>query len=81
MAAQLAQGEDLIQVVDEGPCVVCVNPGGYAHKIICLRDLKRGVLVGPPSTEASWFPGYAWQMVQCACAQGHLVRPLATISA
>ncbi|KAG8225404.1 hypothetical protein J437_LFUL004604 [Ladona fulva] len=54
-----------------GPQGTYVNPGGYVHEALTLskaRGLK--VVTHPPSTEHSWFPGYAWSIVECSrCAQ------------
>ncbi len=63
--------------MDQGPCPVCVNPAGYTHKIICLgKELRGARVMGQPSAEFTWFPGYAWQGIACGCGEMHLVRSL-----
>lgn len=56
-----------------GPQGTYVNPGGYVHEALTLsktRGLK--VVTHPPSTEHSWFPGYAWSIVECSRCTQHM---------
>lgn len=48
---------------------VFFNPHGYVFELGCFASAKNVVPVGQKSTEFTWFPGYAWQVVACAgCA-------------
>jgi hypothetical protein len=44
----------------------CVNPHGYRYRIGCFAAARGLEPVGPPSHEHTWFPGYAWQVQDCA---------------
>ena len=35
-----------------------VNPGGHVHETLTVYNAEGLVLLGRPSTENSWFPGY-----------------------
>ena len=48
------------------------NPGGYLHDIVTVRDAWSLTSASPPSTEFSWYPGYAWEIVLCASCAAHL---------
>lgn len=49
---------------------------GYVHDLVALRAVRGGCLAlqGPPTTEHSWFPFYAWTIACCATCGAHLVR-------
>ena len=49
-----------------------VNPGGYVHETLTLHKAKNLTLHGTPSTEYSWFPGYAWTICQCRYCDSHM---------
>lgn len=55
-----------------GVCVVngqhshrFMNPHGFVFDILCFREVLDCRDEGPPSTEHSWFPGFAWTITQC----------------
>ena len=56
----------------EGPQGSYVNPGGYVHETLTLYKVRNVLYIGKPSTEYSWFPGYAWQICQCSYCDSHL---------
>ncbi|CAM9918512.1 unnamed protein product [Ectocarpus sp. 4 AP-2014] len=56
----------------EGVVGAYVNPTGYVHQTVTVRDARNLVLVGIPEEEHSWFPGYAWTCVYCAFCNEHL---------
>ncbi|CBN74673.1 conserved unknown protein [Ectocarpus siliculosus] len=56
----------------EGVVGAYVNPTGYVHQTVTVRDARNLVLVGTPEEEHSWFPGYAWTCVYCAFCNEHL---------
>ena len=47
------------------------------HDVVAVREVgsDRVMLLGRPSQEHSWFPGYAWTIVNCAACGAHLARP------
>lgn len=51
---------------------VCANPHGFVFEIGCFAQAWGCRGVGPYTTEYSWFPGYAWQIVQCRQCSSHL---------
>lgn len=50
------------------------NPAGYIHETLTVHktidDSAR--IVERPSTEFSWFPGYAWQIAVCNKCSSHI---------
>ena len=55
-----------------GPQGTYVNPNGYVCETISVYAAESLTLFGTPSTEFSWFPGYAWTICQCACCNSHI---------
>ncbi|KAG5307589.1 CRBN protein, partial [Pseudoatta argentina] len=57
----------------EGPQGSYVNPGGVIHETITFYHVQ-GVLLNnsDPSTEYSWFPGYAWTIAICKGCRHHV---------
>lgn len=51
---------------------VFANPHGYLHEIVTLRRAWNLRTVGAPTTEFSWYPGYAWTIVHCDRCAAHL---------
>ncbi len=49
-----------------------VNPHGLEFRIGCFALVTGCLQVGEPTTYWSWFPGYAWQIEQCASCREHL---------
>ena len=68
----LALQSDIFSMSREGPQGSYVNPGGYVHETLTLYKVKNVLYTGQPSTEYSWFPGYAWQICQCSYCDSHL---------
>ncbi|RYR47328.1 hypothetical protein Ahy_A07g033264 isoform A [Arachis hypogaea] len=62
----IAKRSDMLVMSSEGPLGAYVNPGGYVHEIMTLHKANGLDLDGPPATEYSWFPGYAWTITRCA---------------
>lgn len=48
------------------------NPAGIAFEIRCFRTAPGTVGHGPMSSEFTWFPDHAWQIVLCAACRTHL---------
>jgi hypothetical protein len=56
----------------EGPVSAFVNPGGVVHETATYFKAKHIVLIGDPSSEHSWFPGYTWTIGICGQCGSHL---------
>jgi len=69
---EIGKQEDIFSMSSEGPQGAYVNPGGYVHETLTLFKAKNLSLVGEPSTEYSWFPGYAWTICQCRYCDCHM---------
>lgn len=48
------------------------NPYGFIHEIVTVRAARNLLYAGPPTTEFTWFPGYAWETAYCAGCQSHV---------
>jgi len=68
----LAEQSDIFSMSSEGPQGAFVNPGGHLHETLTVYKAKNLKLVGEPSTEYSWFPGYAWTIVECSRCYNHI---------
>ncbi|KAK2534580.1 Crbn [Columba livia] len=55
-----------------GPMAAYVNPHGYIHETLTVYKACNLNLSGRPSTEHSWFPGYAWTIAQCRICGNHM---------
>ena len=54
----------------QGAMGVFVNPAGFLHQTITLDAIANRAIIydpSPPSTESSWFQGYAWTIMYCRC--------------
>lgn len=49
-----------------------VNPGGHVYETVTVLSATNFQLVGHPSRQFSWFPGYAWTIMQCTNCNNHL---------
>lgn len=49
-----------------------VNPSGIVFRISCFAAAPGAAVVGPRSTEWTWFPGYAWQVQLCRGCHAHV---------
>jgi len=54
----IAKKEDVFSMALEGPMGAYVNPGGYVHETLTIHKAMGLRLIGWPSVENSWFPGY-----------------------
>lgn len=48
------------------------NPGGILFHIGCFQKAAGCIVQGVPTTEFSWFPGFAWQIAYCSACREHL---------
>jgi len=69
---QLGDQQHIFSMSKEGPQGAFVNPGGHVHETLTLHKAKNLRLVGEPSTQYSWFPGYAWTIVECSGCWAHI---------
>lgn len=49
-----------------------MNPRGVVFRIGCFARAAGCYIVGPPTDEYTWFPGFVWCYVICAGCQSHL---------
>jgi hypothetical protein len=49
-----------------------VNPGGHVHALGCFALAPGVVHVGDPDPTFSWFPGWTWQIAECAACREHI---------
>jgi hypothetical protein len=49
-----------------------MNPYGFVFHFGCFSQAEGCFVEGPPTTEDSWFAGYAWEFANCAACQAHL---------
>lgn len=48
------------------------NPAGHWFRVVCYGDAPGASNVGEPTTEATWFSGYAWSFAICLECKTHL---------
>lgn len=49
-----------------------VNPAGVAFTFGCFAAAQGATVAGPPTQDATWFAGYAWQLALCGACGAHL---------
>lgn len=49
-----------------------INPAGFSFHLGCFAAAPGVALLGPPSTEHTWFPGYAWRIALCGACRDQL---------
>ena len=52
--------------------LVFANPQGLVYELITVRTAIAVHVLDPPTTEATWFDGYAWRVAICAACVNHL---------
>ncbi|PWA98467.1 ATP-dependent protease La (LON) domain protein [Artemisia annua] len=65
----IANRSDMLVMSTDGPLGAYVNPSGYVHEIMTLLKANGLALIGVPTEEYSWFPGYAWTVAYCATCE------------
>ncbi|XP_078678417.1 protein cereblon-like [Branchiostoma floridae x Branchiostoma belcheri] len=70
--SQIAEKKDVFSMSVAGPMAAYVNPGGYVHETLTVYQVTGITHHGRPSTEHSWFPGYAWTVAECRQCRHHL---------
>jgi cereblon len=64
--------DDLFCMRATTPIQAFPNPAGILYEILTLGDAHNLIFVGPPTTEFTWFTGYAWDVAHCAACTSHL---------
>jgi hypothetical protein len=49
-----------------------VNPAGIVFEFGCFASAPGAAVIGEPTEEHSWFPGYVWSYVLCRGCGEHL---------
>lgn len=71
----LSTAENMLNMSTEGTLGSYANAYGYIHETVTVKRMERTSVIldnSPPSTEQSWFPGYAWTIMYCAGCFGHI---------
>uniref|UniRef100_A0A336K518 CSON000081 protein n=1 Tax=Culicoides sonorensis TaxID=179676 RepID=A0A336K518_CULSO len=70
---RVANYNDLFAMSKQGQTLFC-NPSGYVHETVTFTKIveNSSYVVDRPSTEFTWFPGYAWQILLCNGCHVHL---------
>ena len=62
----IGKQSDMFPMNKEGPQTAYCNSGGIIHETVTLYKAQGLALSrGGPTSEYSWFPGYAWTIVTC----------------
>nr|XP_047127111.1 protein cereblon isoform X1 [Hydra vulgaris] len=64
--------KELFCLSERSPMAAYVNSYGYVHETATFYKASNISLTGRPSTEYSWFPGYAWTIALCKCCHKDL---------
>jgi cereblon len=51
---------------------VFTNPEGRVCQVLTVTQARDLLLVGPATSEYTWFPGYAWRVALCGRCTTHL---------
>lgn len=73
-SAPLSALASLVAMSDEGPGGAYCNPAGLVHDVLTVGEVfpNAVALEGDPSSEFSWFPGFAWTVAVCVRCRQHL---------
>ncbi|GAA0161894.1 ubiquitin-protein ligase [Lithospermum erythrorhizon] len=63
---------DMLIMSSQGPLGAYVNPHGYVHEVMTLHRVNGLAVIGRPVKEYSWFPGYAWSIVECTTCESQM---------
>ena len=70
--SKVCRKEDVFCMSLKGPQGTYVNPSGFVHETITVFRAEGLSLIDEPSTEFSWFPGYAWTICNCSRCGSHI---------
>ena len=51
---------------------ICANPAGRMFKVLSFLEAPGAADRGPPTEDATWFQGYAWNFALCRGCSTHL---------
>jgi cereblon len=64
---------DIFSISKQGYMSPFLNPGGVIHETLTVYKIKNCSMVRmPPCAQHSWFPGYGWQICNCANCGNHI---------
>ncbi|XP_047998312.1 protein cereblon-like [Leguminivora glycinivorella] len=69
--AELSRRSHMFAMSSDGVHANYTNFGGFMHDVVTVRTATE-TLLGPPSAEYSWFPGYTWRVAQCSACGTHV---------
>ncbi|KAK3767566.1 hypothetical protein RRG08_003828 [Elysia crispata] len=69
---EISSKEHVFSMSQEGPLGAYVNPHGHVHEMFTVTTVQNLNHIGGAYTEHSWFPGYAWTIVQCKHCSNHM---------
>jgi cereblon len=55
-----------------GAAQTFLNPHGFVHEVVTVRWAKNLVVAEPPTTDFTWYPGYAWAIAWCGRCRTHV---------
>lgn len=67
---RLARVADRFAVPGHPAIASFVNPGGFVHEVLTLRDAPGCIRAGERVRADSWFPGYTWRFALCGGCTG-----------
>ncbi|VDM30276.1 unnamed protein product [Hydatigera taeniaeformis] len=72
--AAISSQKNVICLSHEGSTLAYVNPHGFIFDMLTLSTVHPDSidLIGAPTAEYSWFPGYAWTIAQCGACNSHM---------
>ncbi|XP_022732300.1 uncharacterized protein LOC111286548 isoform X2 [Durio zibethinus] len=68
----IARRSDMLVMSSDGPLGAYVNAYGTVHEVMTFCKANGLALIGLPDKEYSWFPGYAWTIINCASCENHM---------
>ncbi|XP_014241900.1 protein cereblon isoform X2 [Cimex lectularius] len=69
---QIGLQQDVFAMSTEGTQSTYVNPEGFLHDILTFLHAQNVALTSLPSSQFSWFPGYAWSIAVCSSCHRHI---------
>jgi cereblon len=68
----LSDASAIFAMSASGTAQTFVNPHGFLHEVVTVRWAQNLALAGPPTTEFTWYPGYAWEIASCGRCRAHV---------
>ncbi|KAF5175210.1 cereblon [Thalictrum thalictroides] len=65
----IAKRSEMLVMSSDGPLGAYMSIPGYVQKIMTFRKVDGLALIGHPSEECCWFPGYAWTIATCTVCE------------